>query len=88
MVEKMFNEWKSKTKFTVAEGLECMMKGSTDELEKAKLKNHALRQRLLQAKKRLEMQIERQNQFQTEANLTLVAEEERSAMTLKKLKIR
>ena len=55
MVEKMFNDWKSKTKFTVTEGLECMMKGSTDELEKAKLKNHALRQRLLQAKKRLEM---------------------------------
>ena len=51
----MFNDWKKKTKFTVQEGLECMMKGSTDELEKAKLKNHALRQRLLQAKKRLEM---------------------------------
>ena len=63
MEERMFRLWKSQTKFTATDGFECMVKGSTDELEKTKLKNQALRQRLLQAKKRLQMQIESKDRF-------------------------
>lgn len=46
-----FGVWKSKTKFVAIEGRELMIKGSTDELEETKMKNHVLRAKLLALKK-------------------------------------
>ena len=46
-----FGIWKSKTKFVAIEGRELMIKGSTDELEETKMKNHVLRAKLLALKK-------------------------------------
>ena len=46
-----FGIWKSKTKFVAVEGRELMIKGSTDELEETKMKNHVLRAKLLALKK-------------------------------------
>ena len=46
-----FGIWKSKTKFAAIEGRELMIKGSTDELEETKMKNHVLRAKLLALKK-------------------------------------
>ena len=58
-----FGVWKSKTKFVAKEGRELMIKGSTDELEETKMKNHVLRAKLLALKKQKAAQKERQDQF-------------------------
>ena len=45
------------------EGREMIIKGSTDELEETKMKNHVLRAKLLALKKQKAAQQERQDQF-------------------------